>query len=148
MLYKIFYRKVGSESNVNEMFTQELHVSVINKFKKREVYVRFKDNIQAAVLADTESLSYKIREVKYSLYVLDVSTKYSRVTHLTDKNSKALLDGFIKIVNKCNGKSNKLRFDQGKEFYKKLLKKWLEGSDIFIYSAYNNSKSYLGYFEK
>ena len=43
--------------SVNEELALELHKPVIKKFKKRKFYVRFKDNIWAADLAEMGSLS-------------------------------------------------------------------------------------------
>ena len=56
MVYKFFDKKT-SGSGVksvpqNEELADELHKPIIRKFKKREVYSAFKDNIWAADLAD------------------------------------------------------------------------------------------------
>ena len=47
--------------SVNEELAEELHKSVIKKFKRRKVFRRFKDNIWAADLAEMESLSLRIK---------------------------------------------------------------------------------------
>ena len=52
-----------------------------------------------------------------------------------------ILDGFFNIVNESNRKPNKLWVDQGKEFYNKLIKKWLDVNDVLIYLTYNEAKS-------
>ena len=52
MVYKFFDKKKGSGVGLNE----KLHKLVIKKFKRRKVYVRFKDNIRVADLAAMESL--------------------------------------------------------------------------------------------
>ena len=52
MVYKFFDKKKGSGVGLNE----KLHKPVIKKFKRRKVYVRFKDNIRVADLAAMESL--------------------------------------------------------------------------------------------
>ena len=54
MVYKLFDKKTGSGISVNEQLAEELHKPVITKFKRRKVYARFKDNIWAADLAETE----------------------------------------------------------------------------------------------
>ena len=63
MVYKFFWwkrfwisshKKSGSRY-VNEVLAQELHKPVIKKFKRREVYARFQDNIWAADSAETGS---------------------------------------------------------------------------------------------
>ena len=79
MVYKFFDKKTGSGAiatskagvSVNE---QELRKSVMKKFKRKKVNVRFKDNIWAADLAEMESLSSKNESVKYLLCVIDVIT--------------------------------------------------------------------------
>ena len=54
-----FDNKIGSGISINEQLAEELHKPVIKKFKRRKVYVTFKDNICAADLAEMESLSSK-----------------------------------------------------------------------------------------
>ena len=71
MVYKFFDRKTGSGISVNEQLAEELHKPIIKKLKRRKVYTRFKDNIQAADLAGMGSLSYSNRNVKYLLCVIE-----------------------------------------------------------------------------
>ena len=66
------------------------------------------------------SLSSKNQDVKYLLYMINAFTKYGWVKPLKDRKAKAVLNGFIKIVNEFNRKSNKLWVDQGKNFLKKI----------------------------
>ena len=77
MVYKFFDKKAGVGVSVIEQLADELHKPVIKKFKRRKVYVRFKDNISAADLAEMRSLSYKNRNFKYLLCAIDVFTKYA-----------------------------------------------------------------------
>ena len=86
MIYKFFDKKTGSGVSVNEQLAQELQKPVIKKFMRKKVYVRFKDNIWAADLAEMGSLSSKNKNVKYLLFVIDVFTKYALVKPLNDKN--------------------------------------------------------------
>ena len=67
-------------------FSRPLYKPVNKKFKRR--YERFKDNIWAVDLAEMESLSSKKRNVKHLLCVIDVFTKYARVTPLKGKKGK------------------------------------------------------------
>ena len=60
------------------------------------------------------SLFSKNRSVKYLFCVTDVFTKYACVKPLKNKKSKAVINGFIKIVNESNCKPNKLYVDQGR----------------------------------
>ena len=86
-----------------------------------------------------ESLSSNNKNVKYLLCVIDVFTKYAWVKPLKRKNSYA----FIKIINKSNRKLDKLRVDQGREFYHKLMQEWLDNNDILMYSTNNEGKSVI-----
>ena len=47
------------------MLAQELHKSVIKKFKRRAVYARFKGDIWAVDLAEMRSLFSKNQGIKY-----------------------------------------------------------------------------------
>ena len=64
MIYKFFAKKIGSRVCVNEQQAKELHKSLIKKFKRRKVYVRFKDNICAADLAEMELVFSKNKNNK------------------------------------------------------------------------------------
>ena len=49
----------------------------------------------------------------------------------------------MEIVNESNRKPNKLQINQGREFYNKLMQKWLENNDILLYSIHNEAKSVI-----
>ena len=91
------------------------------------------------------SLSSKNRGVKYLLCVIDVFTKYGWVKPVKDKKAKTVIFGFIEIVNESNVKPNKLWVGQGREFYKRLMQKWLDYNDILIYSTHAEGKSVVAY---
>ena len=65
MVYKFFDKKTGSRAiattkaraSVNEQLAEELHKPAAEKFKRTKVYMRFKDNIWIADLAEKKSLS-------------------------------------------------------------------------------------------
>ena len=85
----------------------------------------------------------KNKNVKYLLCVIDVFAKYAWVKPLKYKKGKTILNIFIEIVNDSNCKANKLWFDQGREFYNKIMQEWLDNNDIFMYSTYNEGKSVI-----
>ena len=64
--------------------------------------------------AQTGSLPSKNKNVKYSLCVTDLFTKYAWVKPLKDKKGKKILNVFIEIVNESNCKPNKLWVDKGR----------------------------------
>ena len=45
MFHKFFDEKAESGISIKEQIAKELHKPVIKKFKRRKVYMRFKDNI-------------------------------------------------------------------------------------------------------
>ena len=57
---------------------------------------------------------------------IDIFDKYARVKLLKHKKVKTVLNAFIKVVNGCNCKPNKLWMDQGSEFYNKHCKNGLK----------------------
>ena len=62
MVYKFFDKKskgggVNIEVKHNEQLAKELHKPIIRNFKKRWVYLRFKDNILGTNLADMQLIS-------------------------------------------------------------------------------------------
>ena len=85
MIYRFFDKKTGSVLSINKQIAEELHKSVIKKFKRRKIYARFKDNIWAAGLANMRSLFFKNKNVKYLLCVIDIFTKYAQVKPLKGK---------------------------------------------------------------
>ena len=143
MFHHLFDKKTGLGVSVDEQLAKELHKAVIKKFKRRRVYARFRYNIWAADLVEMGSLSSKNRNVKYLLCVTDVFTKYAWVKPSKNKKGKTVLNGFIEIINESNCKPNKLWFDQGREFYSKLMQKLLDNNDILMYSTHNQGKSVI-----
>ena len=75
--------------------------------------------------------------------VIDVFTKCGWVKPLKDKRGKTVLNAFIEIVNESNRKPNKLWFDQGTEFYNKLMQEWLDNNYISMYWTHSEGKSVI-----
>ena len=59
---------------------------MITKFKRRKVYFRLDDNIQAVDLAEMGSFSSRKQGMKHLLCVIDVFTKYAWVKLLKDNH--------------------------------------------------------------
>ena len=68
-------------------------------------------------------------------------SKYEFVVPLKDKKGSSIVNAFNKIRKQSNRKPNKIRVDQGGEFYNNIFKKWLLDNDIILYSTYNEGKS-------
>ena len=135
MVYKFFDSKVsGSGAKLiseNEQLANELHKPIIRKFEKRRVYSTFKDNIWGVDLADMQLLS------KYNKGI----RKYAWVVPLKDKKGMSIVKAFQIILKQSNRKPNKIWVDKGSEFYNAYFKKWLQDSNIVMYSTHNEGKS-------
>ena len=60
MVYKFFDKKSSGSGVANEPnyhLANELHKQIVRKFRKRNVYSSFRDNIWGVDLADMQSLS-------------------------------------------------------------------------------------------
>ena len=114
----------------NGQLAEELHKPIIRKFKRREVYSAFKDNIWAAELADMQLISKFNKGFRFLLCVIDISSKYAWVVPLKDKKGVSIVNAFQSILKKSKRKPSKIWVDKGSEFYNRSIKSWLEKNDI------------------
>ena len=143
MVYTLFDKKPkGNDINKpNYQLTNELHKTIIRKFKKREVYSSFTDNIWGVDLADMQSLSKYHKGIKCLLCAIDLFSKYAWVIPIKDKKGTSIVNAFKKILSNSNRKPNKIWVDQGSEFYSNAFKDFLKINNIEMYSTYNKGKS-------
>ena len=89
MAHRFFDKKSSSGSGVatkpNYQLTNALHRQIIRKFKKRKVYLSFRDNIWGVDLADMQSLSKYNKGIRYLLCAIDLFSKYEWIVLLKDK---------------------------------------------------------------
>ena len=105
MVYKSFDKKSkGGGVNIplefDEQLAEELHKVIIRNFKKRTVYLGFKDNTWGADLADMQLISKFNKGFRFLLCVIDIFSKYARVFLLKDKEGDSIVDAFQKILDK------------------------------------------------
>ena len=98
MAYK-FFDKLANKSAIksvpqNEQLAEELHKRIIRKFKKREVYSAFKDNIWAADLTDMQLTSKFNKGFRFLLSVIDIYSKYAWVVPLKDEKGVSIANAF------------------------------------------------------
>ena len=79
--------------------------------------------------------------IRYILHAIDLFSKYAFVIPLKDKRETTVVNAFQSILYNSKRKSNKIRVDQGGEFYNNVFKKWLKDNYIEMYSTYNGGKS-------
>ena len=72
------------------------------------------------------------------LCVTDIYRKYAWVIPL---KRITITNAFQKTLDESKCKSNKIWVNKGSEFYKRLMKSWLEKNDIDMYSTHNERKS-------
>ena len=80
MVYKCFDKKSsgsGVYAEPNYQLPNELHRQIIRKFKRRKVYLSFRDNICGVYLADMQSLSKYNKGTKHLLCAIDLFSKYA-----------------------------------------------------------------------
>ena len=149
MVYKFFDKKTkGSGVTLanksipqNKQLAEELHKPIIRKFKRREAYSAFRDNIWAADLADMQLISKFNKGFRFLLCVIDIYSKCAWVVPLKDKKDVSIANAFQSILKKSNRKPNKIWTDKDSEFYNRSMKSWLEKNDIEMYSTHNEGKS-------
>ena len=125
----------------NEQLAQELQKLVVRNFKKRTVYLRFKDNIWGADLADMQLISKFNKRFRFFLCFVDIFSKYDWVAPVKGKKGVSIVDAFQKILHDSNRKPNKIWVDKGSKFYNNSFEKWLKDNDIEMYSIHNEGKS-------
>ena len=153
MVYKIFDKKSAKGSGLttlanksaiksmsNKQFLDGLDKLIIRKFKRRRVYLLFKDNIWGIDLADMQLISKCNKEIRYLLCVIGLFSKYAWVVPLKDKKVITIVNAFQNILHSSKRKPTKICADQGSEIYNSSFKKLLEDNDIKMYSTYNEKK--------
>ena len=115
MVYKFFNERtkasgINSKENlfVNSQLAEELHKSIIKKFKRIKVYSSFKDNIWGVDLADMQLISKYNKGIRYLLCVIDLFSRYAWVILLKNKKGESIAEGFRKILDDSNRKPNKI----------------------------------------
>ena len=91
----------------NETLAEELHKTIIKKFKKRKVYSAFKDNIWGADLEDMQLISKFNKRFRFLLCVIDIF-RYFIVVPLKDKKGVSIVIVFQKILDDSKRKANKI----------------------------------------
>ena len=94
MVYKSFDEKSASGNGVanneikqNPQLAEELHKPVIRNFRKRTVYLKFKDNVWGADLADMQLISKFNKGIRFLSCVIDIFSKYVCVVPSKDKKA-------------------------------------------------------------
>ena len=132
------YTKLAPQS---QQLAEDLHKTIIKKFKKRKVHSAFKDNIWGVDLAHMQLISKYNKGTRFLLCDIDIFSKYAWVVSLKDKKGVSIVAAFQSVLKQSNRKPNKTWVDKGSEFYNASFKKCLPNNDIDMYSTHNEGKS-------
>ena len=123
MVYKFFDNKSkgngvsNNEIKENLQLAEQLRKPVIRKFKKRNIYSEFRDNIWRANLDDMQSISKFNKGFRFLPCVIDIFSKYAWVVPLKDKKGVSIVDAFQKILDKSARKPYKIWVYKGSDFF-------------------------------
>ena len=87
-----------------------------------------------------QSLSKYNKGIKYLLCAIDLFSKYAWVIPIKYKKGASIVNAFKKIISERR-KPNKIRIDQGSEFYNISFTDFLKINNIEMYSTFNDGKS-------
>ena len=143
MVYELIDKKSTGVADIESIINLQTNfIEIIRKFKKRKIYLWFRDNIWGVYLADTQSLRKCNKVIKYLLCAIDLFSNYAWVVPLKNKRGITIVNAFQKKISEgC--KTNKIWVDQGGEFYIKLFKRFLKINNIEMYSTYNEGNLLL-----
>ena len=112
-----------------------LHKTVKRKFTRRKVIVGGIDHQWQCDLIDVGS--FKNKNIKFLLTVIDVFSKYAWVVPVKNKTNKIMVQAFASILNKSKRKPFKLQSDDGTEFKGKMFQDFLGENHIDWFASKN-----------
>ena len=110
MVYNFFDKKLkgsgvaNNEIKQNLQLAEELHKPIIRNFKKRTLYLGFKDDMQL--------ISKFNKGFRFLLCIIDICSKYAVVVPLKDKKGVSINDAFQKTLDDSDRKPNKIWVDK------------------------------------
>ena len=118
-------------------------MSQLLKNFKKESCIHHLETISGVLIWLTCSYSVNLINDLEFYYVIDIFSKYTWLVPLKDKKGISIVHAFQIILKESNRKPNKTWVDKGSEFYNNSFKKWLQDTDIVIYSTNNKGKSVI-----
>jgi transposase InsO family protein len=112
-----------------------LHKPVTRKFRRRKVIVGGIDHQWQCDLVDVKS--FKNRNIRFLLTVVDVFSRYAWVELVPDKTNSSMIKAFSKIFSKSKRKPFKLQSDHGGEFTGKAFHAFLKTRGVEWFSTRN-----------
>lgn len=119
--------------------TYQLHKPAMKKFLSRKTMVSYAFQQFQADLVDMQKFSRDNNGYNYILTVIDVFSRYAWSLPLKSKRGEDVKDLFQEVFR--DGQPEKIQFDEGKEFYNKHLKDYLEQNNIEYFSSFSDKKA-------
>ena len=82
-----------------------MHEAMIRGFLKLEAHSSFQDNIWCADLAEMQLIGNCNKRIRFSLFVVDIFSKYTRVVSLKDKKDTAITNAFQNFLDDSGRKT-------------------------------------------
>ena len=120
--------------------TYTLHKPARRHYRRNRVIVGGIDELWQMDLADMQAIATDNDGYRYLLVCIDVFSKFVWVIPLKTKTGPALVTAFKKIL-ESGRKPQKIRTDQGTEFFNKHFKDLMKEEEIQLYNTYNETKA-------
>ena len=121
----------------NKELAEEVHKPIIKRIKKRKVYWSYIGNIYDGDLTAMQLISKFSQGIHFLLCVTDIFSNTHELFLWKIKKSYCNYWRFPSIIEESNRKPNKIWIDKVSEFYNRLMKSWLQYSNIEIQLTYN-----------
>ena len=95
---------------------------MIRGFLKLEAHSSFQDNIWYADLAEMQLIGNCNKRIRFSLFVIDIFSKYTQVFPLKNKKDTTITNAFQNFLHDSGRKTNKIRVKKDIKFYNGSMK--------------------------
>ncbi|XP_064647449.1 uncharacterized protein LOC135500132 [Lineus longissimus] len=129
---------------LNTLSTYQLHKPGIKKFTFRETMVSYIDQQWQADLVDMQKFESKNKGYRYILTVIDLFSRYAWAVPVKSKRGEEIRDAFKVIFREAKPVATipeKIKLDDGTEFYNKHFKEFLTENNIEWFSAFSSKKA-------
>ena len=124
-------------------YTKEMHKCVIHKNQRRMIYSSGIDEIWTAdlIILNRQEYVKQNDSYKYILTVMDLFTRYAWVRVTKNKDKQTIADAFEDIIKTSRRPPQRLRTDNGSEFFNNHFKNTLKRLKIIRYTTQSQLKA-------
>ena len=117
-----------------------VHKSRRKKFQRRQTVVPGVNHQLQADLVDLSAIKRENSGHKFILTAIDVFSRFAFAVPIKNKSAQEVLRGFEKIISKTNT-YNLLQVDDGKEFWNRSVKDFMQQNNIKMFSTGSGQKA-------